>query len=209
MLRVRLCNVCVWAGQWRIRRSQGPDVWCFRVLNSYFFGQLRPLTADSATDALGKPLYYVEAKAGLFAVVGLGARSDMPKAIRSLVNLAKRISAIIGSISSTSAWTSTVSVFNLLSLSSDNRPRSLVAGIWVLVMLLLCDWSETQLTKWTLAWMLLLLKGILLASPPGMALLISHGNHGGREMNLKSCWHEEKKKFLYLYSDTILLFMWT
>lgn len=67
------------------------------------FDQLRPLTADSATDALGKPLYYVEAKAGLFAVVGLGAPSNMPKAIRSLVNLAKRISAITGSISSTSA----------------------------------------------------------------------------------------------------------
>lgn len=68
-----------------------------------FFGQLRHLTADSATDALGEPLYYVEAKADLFAVVGLGAPSDVPKAVGSLVNLAKRILDIMGSVSNTSA----------------------------------------------------------------------------------------------------------
>lgn len=37
-----------------------------------FLGQLRPLTADPATDALWEPLYYVKAKAGLFAMVSLG-----------------------------------------------------------------------------------------------------------------------------------------
>lgn len=68
-----------------------------------FFGQLRPLTADSATDSLREPLYYVyyvEAKAGLFAMVGLGGRaSDVPKGIGSLVNLVKMILAILGSVS--------------------------------------------------------------------------------------------------------------
>lgn len=71
------------------------------------FSQLRPLTADSATDALGEPLYCVEAKAHLFAIVGQGAPSVVPKAIRAhlknLLSLAKRILAIMESVSNTSA----------------------------------------------------------------------------------------------------------
>lgn len=38
-----------------------------------FSGQLRSPGAVSATDARGEPLHHVEEKAGLFAVVGLGA----------------------------------------------------------------------------------------------------------------------------------------
>lgn len=38
-----------------------------------FSGQLRSPEAVSATDALGEPLHHVEEKAGLFAVLGLGA----------------------------------------------------------------------------------------------------------------------------------------
>ena len=64
------------------------------------FGQLRCPAAAFATDALGEPPYHVEAKAGLFAVVGLGAPRGVPQGIRSLVNLAKRILAIMGLISS-------------------------------------------------------------------------------------------------------------
>lgn len=67
------------------------------------FGQVKPLAAAFATDALGQPPYHVEAKAGLFAVMGLGACPGLPQAVRSLVNLAKRILAVMGLISSRSA----------------------------------------------------------------------------------------------------------
>lgn len=62
------------------------------------FGQLRPSAAASATDALGESPHHVEAKAVLFAVVGLGDSAGMPRGIKSLVNLAKRILAAAGSI---------------------------------------------------------------------------------------------------------------
>lgn len=64
---------------------------------------MKPLAEAFATDALGQPPYHVEAKAGSFAVVGLGTCPGMSQAVRSLVNLAKRILAIMGLISSRSA----------------------------------------------------------------------------------------------------------
>lgn len=66
-----------------------------------FFGQLRPFTADSATDSLREPLYYVyyvEAKAGFLLWWAWGGPSDVPKAIGSLVNLVKMILVIMGSV---------------------------------------------------------------------------------------------------------------
>lgn len=67
------------------------------------FGQLRPPAAASATDALGQPLHHEEAKAGLFAVVGLGDPPGVSQGVRSLANLAKRILAVMGLISGRSA----------------------------------------------------------------------------------------------------------
>lgn len=52
-------------------------------------------------------------------------------------------------------------------------------GIRVLLMLLLCGCGGTELSKWTLVQMLLL-NAFLLASPQGLALLISYGNHEER-----------------------------
>lgn len=79
-----------------------------------FGGSWDPPAAASATDAPGEPLHHVEAKAGLFAVVGLGAPSGVAQGVRSLASLSKRISAIMGSISSRNAETSTGFVFHLI-----------------------------------------------------------------------------------------------
>lgn len=60
-----------------------------------------------------------------------------------------------------------------------------MAGIWVLVILLLCGCSGTELSKWTLV-RVLLLKALLLASPQGLVPLIFYGN----------CWERGESKEL-------------